>query len=48
MPLLHMASSEVFTALVDMEELVRSELELLKFMKTYIGLEEARIEQLKR
>ena len=46
--LFHLTSAELYTALVDMEELVQSELELLRFMKTYIDLEETRIERLKR
>jgi hypothetical protein len=46
--LFHLASAELYTALVDMEELVQSELELMRFMKTYIDLEETRIERLKR
>ena len=39
---------EVFTALVDMEGLVRTELELIQHLDNYIQAEEVRLKKLKR
>ena len=44
----HFAHGEVFTALVDMEGLVTTELELVRHLENYIQDEETRLKRLKR
>lgn len=41
-------SGEVFTALVDMESLLQTELEVVRHLENYIHAEEGRIRRLKR
>ena len=43
----HTVSSELFTALADMEDLVSTELELARHLDNYIQDEETRLKQLR-
>jgi len=42
------AKAEVFTALVDMEPLIDTESELIQQLNKYIGVEEERLNRLKK